>query len=170
MPSKHLTEKGPVLIRPLVLKLPIDFHCGGLWGSDLLWFLAHTNAKLSHLEAGSVFRDSATTPPQPIYFHQVELFFFFHELQKFHHNGSAAQVLASCFFPPASAAFRFYPFVLLQCWLFNSDPNAAKCQSWAFFKKTLQLSLARREAAKNTDCQTYWTSAAEIKSANSQRH
>lgn len=57
-------EKGPLLIRPLVLKLPIDFHCGRLWGSDLLQFLASTKAKLSHLEARSAFRDSgsAQTP------------------------------------------------------------------------------------------------------------
>lgn len=64
-----LQKKRPVLIRPLVLKLPIDFHCGRLWGSDLLWFLAPTKAKLSHLEAGSVFRDSgsALTPPANLF-------------------------------------------------------------------------------------------------------
>lgn len=53
------------LIRLLVLKLPIDFYCGGLWGSDPLRFLASTKAKLSHLEAGPVYWDSssALTPP-----------------------------------------------------------------------------------------------------------
>lgn len=101
MPSKHLPEKEPVLIRPLVLKLPIDFHCGGLWGSDLLWFLAHTNAKLSHLEAGSVFRDSgsATTPP-PSQFISIRWNFFFSGAAEFHYNGSAAEVLGTQF--PAS--------------------------------------------------------------------
>lgn len=58
-------EKGPVLIRPLVLKLPIDFYRGGLWGGDLLWFLAPTKAKLSHLKAGSAFRDSGSAPTPP---------------------------------------------------------------------------------------------------------
>lgn len=64
MPSKHTTEKKAkkkaLLIRPLVLKLPIDFHCGRLWASDLLRFRASTKAKLSHLEGRSAFRDSGS--------------------------------------------------------------------------------------------------------------
>lgn len=32
--SKHSGAKAPVLIRPLVLKLPIDFHHGRSWASD----------------------------------------------------------------------------------------------------------------------------------------
>lgn len=73
-------EKGPLLIRPLVLKLPIDFHCGRLWGSDLLRFLASTKAKLSHLEARSAFRDSgsAQTPLANLFPSGV---IFFKELQ-----------------------------------------------------------------------------------------
>lgn len=60
--SKHSGAKAPVLIRPLVLKLLIDFHHGRSWASDQ--FSASTKAKLSHLEAGSVFRDphSPLTP------------------------------------------------------------------------------------------------------------
>ena len=56
--SQHLEKKDPVLIRPLVLKLPIDFPGNVLWASSQLWLLAPAAAKLSHLEAGAVFRDS----------------------------------------------------------------------------------------------------------------
>lgn len=57
MSSQHGREKAPLLIRPLVLKLPIDFHHGWLWTSDQPEFSASTKAKLSHLEARSAFRD-----------------------------------------------------------------------------------------------------------------
>lgn len=55
--SKHGGEKAPVLIRPLVQKLPIDFHRGWSWADDQPEFSASTKAKLSHLEAGSAYRD-----------------------------------------------------------------------------------------------------------------
>lgn len=95
MSSKHTTGKGPVLIRPLVLKLPIDFHCGRFWGSDPLCFLASTKAKLSHLEAGSALRDcdSALTPSANLFPSGVTFFFFslFPGAAEFHHSGRATE-------------------------------------------------------------------------------
>lgn len=103
MSSKHTAEKGPVLIRPLVLKLPIDFHCGRFWGSDLLCFLASTKAKLSHLEAGSAFRDcdSAPTPSANLFPSGVTFFFFLQELQNFSTTDVLLKTLAHNFLLPS---------------------------------------------------------------------
>lgn len=78
-PQEKKEKKRALLIRPLVLKLPIDFHCGRLWASDLLRFLASTKAKLSHLEARSAFRDSgsARTPPANLFPSGVIFLFIF---------------------------------------------------------------------------------------------
>lgn len=78
-PQEKKKKKRALLIRPLVLKLPIDFHCGRLWASDLLRFLASTKAKLSHLEARSAFRDSgsARTPPANLFPSGVIFLFIF---------------------------------------------------------------------------------------------
>lgn len=90
--SKPLAEKkGPVLIRLLVLKLPIDFQCGGLWGGDLLRFPALTKAKLSHLETGYVYRHSwsALTPPANLFPSGRTFLFFFPGAAQFHHRPTA---------------------------------------------------------------------------------
>lgn len=77
--SKHDGEKAPVLIRPLVHKLPIDFHRGWSWAGDQPEFSASTKAKLSHLEAGSAFRDqhSPLTPAANLFPSGGASFFFF---------------------------------------------------------------------------------------------
>lgn len=125
-PQEKKEKKRALLIRPLVLKLPIDFHCGRLWASDLLRFLASTKAKLSHLEARSAFRDSgsARTPPANLFPSGV-IFLFIYFLctgpTGFQHKRSGCRRfchIIPVFFPSlllsVSAEFRCRPSALLQ--------------------------------------------------------
>lgn len=127
---KHLKKKGSVLIRPLVLKLAIDFHCGGLWASDLFWFLAPTKAKLSHLEAGSAFRDSGSTQTPP-----ANLFpsdgTFLRSSRFFTSMDLLPKILAHFFLFPSISLGRVWvsPLcsVTVQYQTCNFDPTATQC-------------------------------------------
>lgn len=107
--SKHRGAKAPPhprLIRPLVLKLPIDFHRGRSWASDQPSFSASTKAKLSHLEAGSVFRDphSPLTPAANLFPSGGSFFLVGGGAAEFQHNSPAADGPGVQF--PASISFR----------------------------------------------------------------
>lgn len=103
--SKHGGEKAPVLIRPLVQKLPIDFHRGWSWADDQPKFSASTKAKLSHLEAGSAFRDqhSPLTPAANLFPSGGAFFFFLggKQLQNFNTMVPLLMVLPCNFLLPS---------------------------------------------------------------------
>lgn len=114
--SKHGGEKAPVLIRPLVQKLPIDFHLGWLWADDQPDFSASTKAKLSHLEAGSAFRDqhSSLTPVANLFPSGATFLFFFFffwgrggAAAEFQHNGPAADG-PGVQFPPSISLYSVW--------------------------------------------------------------
>lgn len=109
--SKHGKEKAPVLIRPLVQKLPIDFHLGWLWAGDQPDFSASTKAKLSHLEAGSAFRDqhSSLTPVANLFPSGGTFLFFLggEAAAEFQHNGPAADG-PGLQFPPSISLYSVW--------------------------------------------------------------
>lgn len=133
-PQEEKKKKGALLIRPLVLKLPIDFHCGRLWASDLLRFLASTKAKLSHLEARSAFRDSSSTrtPPANLFPSGVIFFFFllFTGPTGFQHKRSDRRSFCHII-PVYLSSFSFLPSLLslgLALQLYDSEaPNSDDC-------------------------------------------
>lgn len=150
MSSKHLAEKGPVLIRPLVLKLPIDFHCGGLWGSDLLWFLAPTKAKLSHLEAGSAFRDSGSAPTPPANLFPSGGTFFCRVAPQWTWCWRSWHTIF-LFLPSVSTEFGSHPLALLQFYIRLLTLTQLHCNnSTAFF--FFALSFVLGESWRNSTC------------------
>lgn len=150
--SKHDGEKAPVLIRPLVHKLPIDFHRGWSSAGDQPEFLASTKAKLSHLEAGSAFRDqhSPLTPAANLFPSDGASFFFFggggggggRQLQNFnHHNGPTADGRGVQFPPSISLQSVWVSNLLLQSGRLQpsgTQPPAFICYFW--YKLTGQIS------------------------------
>lgn len=123
--SEHLTEKRPVLIRPLVLKVPIDFHRGGWWASDLIGFLALTKAKLSHLKTWFVFRDSVLSTDSHKQF--ISIRWNFSRAAEFHHNEAADKDLSTSFSSVQSLGLT--PSLYYSSTLDNdtSDPTTALC-------------------------------------------
>lgn len=110
--SKHSGAKAAILIRPLVLKLPIDFHHSRSWASDQPGFLASTKAKLSYLEARSAFRDphSPLTPAANL-FPSGGSFFWWRQAQNFNTMVPLLMVLACNFLlPSVSAQFGSWTF------------------------------------------------------------
>lgn len=132
--SKHGGEKAPVLIRPLVQKLLIDFHRGWSWADDQPEFSASTKAKLSHLEAGSAFRDqhSPLTPAANLFPSGGAFFFFLggKQLQNFNTMVPLLMVLVCNFLlPSVSTQFGSQTF----CFSLDDCSQAATSPSVCYF-------------------------------------